>query len=189
MYRYWDEEEIELLEEESGKVNLKSLAKKLGRSETAVFQKQQRLGIGGFLQNTDMLTCNSVAKILGVEFRTVAHWESKGLKSYRKRPYRMYKQNELVRFLKEHQELWNANRVTDATIFLNAEWFLQKKKKDTKNTTWFWSWEDREILKHLRREGYTIREIAEKTGRSESSIKYYLYRVIRPTNKGGKKNE
>lgn len=68
------------------------------------------------MANTDMLTRNTLSRILGVENRTIQYWERKGLKSVRKNLYVMYRQ-----------------------------------------------------------QGFTIREIAKKMDRSESSIKYKLY--------------
>lgn len=114
--RAWSQEELIRLEELTEKYPLATVARKLNRSENAVFLKRQRTGIGGFMANTDMLTRNTLSRILGVENRTIQYWERKGLKSVRKKPYVMYRQ-----------------------------------------------------------QGFTIREIAEKMNRSESSIKYKLY--------------
>lgn len=114
--RAWSQEELIQLEELTETYPLATVARKLNRSENAVFLKRQRTGIGGFMANTDMLTRNTLSRILGVENRTLQYWERKGLKSVRKNPYVMYRQ-----------------------------------------------------------QGFTIREIAEKMNRSESSIKYKLY--------------
>ena len=114
--RAWSQEDLIRLEELTEKYPLATVARILNRSENAVFLKRQRLGIGGFMANTDMLTRNTLSRILGVENRTIQYWERKGLKSVRKNPYVMYRQ-----------------------------------------------------------QGFTIREIAEKMDRSESSIKYKLY--------------
>lgn len=118
--RKWTDEELVLLEELTEKYPLETVARRLNRTKEAVFLKRQRIGIGGYMANTDMLTRNTVSKILGIENRTLQYWERKGLKSYRKRPYVMYRQEDIIR--------------------------------------------------------YSIREIAEMMNRSESSIKYKLYR-------------
>ena len=54
--RAWSQEELIRLEELTEKYPLATVARKLNRSENAVFLKRQRLGIGGFMANTDMLT-------------------------------------------------------------------------------------------------------------------------------------
>lgn len=111
--RAWSQEELIRLEELTETYPLATVARKLNRSENAVFLKRQRLGIGGFIANTDMLTRNTLSRILGVENRTIQYWERKGLKSVRKNPYVMYRQQDIIRYMKEHPEDWNAARVTD----------------------------------------------------------------------------
>lgn len=115
--RAWSQEELIRLEELTETYPLATVARKLNRSENAVFLKRQRTGIGGFMANTDMLTRNTISRILGVENRTLQYWERKGLKSVRKNPYVMYRQQDIIRYMEEHPEDWNAARVTDDTLF------------------------------------------------------------------------
>lgn len=68
--RAWSQEELIRLEELTETYPLATVARKLNRSENAVFLKRQRTGIGGFMANTDMLTRNTLSRILGVENRT-----------------------------------------------------------------------------------------------------------------------
>lgn len=77
--RAWSQEELIRLEELTETYPLATVARKLNRSENAVFLKRQRTGIGGFMANTDMLTRNTLSRILGVENRTIQYWERKGL--------------------------------------------------------------------------------------------------------------
>lgn len=86
--RAWSQEELIRLEELTETYPLATVARKLNRSENAVFLKRQRTGIGGFMANTDMLTRNTLSRILGVENRTIQYWERKGLKSVRKEAIR-----------------------------------------------------------------------------------------------------
>lgn len=172
--RKWSKEELERLEDLSGKYPLSNVARLLGRSENAVYIKQQRLGIGGFLNNTDMISRNMLSKIMGVEGRTVMRWERHGLKRVNKRPYVMFRQEDIIKFLKSNQSEWNAARVTDDTLFMQAEWYQKKRKTDISHK---YNWQSSEVSKlhFLRKQGFSIREIAEKMNRSESSIKYKLY--------------
>lgn len=128
--RAWSQEELIQLEELTETYPLATVARKLNRSENAVFLKRQRTGIGGFMANTDMLTRNTLSRILGVENRTIQYWERKGLKSVRKKPYVMYRQQDIIRYMKEHPEDWNAARVTDDTLFMQYPWFKEKRKND-----------------------------------------------------------
>lgn len=172
--RLWSQEEVELLEEMTEKYPLSTVARKLNRSENAVFIKQQRLGIGGLRANADMLTRNTLSRILGIENRTIQRWERRGLKSVRKKPYVMYRQQDIIRYMKEHPEDWNAARITDDSLFMGYDWYKEKRRTDKPNR---YNWTEAEVswMKTLRRQGFTIREIAEKMNRSESSIKYKLY--------------
>lgn len=173
--RRWTDEELILLEELTEKYPLATVARHLNRTKEAVFLKRQRIGIGGYKANTDMLTRNTVAKILGIENRTLQYWERKGLKSYRKRPYVMYHQDDIIRYMREHPKDWNASRITDDTLFMRYDWYKEKKRNDAPHK---YNWTGSEVrrMQHLRHEGYSIREIAEVMNRSESSIKYKLYR-------------
>lgn len=99
------------------------------------------------------------------------------IKEYEKRPenpYVMYRQQDIIRYMKEHPEDWNAARVTDDTLFMQYPWFKEKRKNDISRK---YNWTQTEVsqMKMLRKQGFTIREIAEKMNRSESSIKYKLY--------------
>ena len=78
------------------------------------------------------------------------------------------------KYMKEHPEDWNAARVTDDTLFMQYPWFKEKRKNDISHK---YNWTQTEVsqMKMLRKQGFTIREIAEKMNRSESSIKYKLY--------------
>lgn len=162
--RAWSQEELIRLEELTETYPLATVARKLNRSENAVFLKRQRTGIGGFMANTDMLTRNTLSRILGVENRTIQYWERKGLKSVRKNPYVMYRQQDIIRYMKEHPEDWNAARVTDDTLFMQYPWFKEKRKNDISHK---YNWTQTEVsqMKMLRKQGFTIREIAEKMNR------------------------
>lgn len=111
--RKWTDEELVLLEELTEKYPLETVARRLNRTKEAVFLKRQRIGMGGYMANTDMLTRNTVSKILGIENRTLQYWERKGLKSYRKRPYVMYRQEDIIKYMREHPEDWNAATIID----------------------------------------------------------------------------
>lgn len=38
----------------------------------------------------------------------------------------MYRQQDIIRYMKEHPEDWNAARVTDDTLFMQYPWFKEK---------------------------------------------------------------
>ena len=84
------------------------------------------------------------------------------------------KTDEAGQVLIKHCLLYTS-RVTDDTMFMRYDWYKEKRKNDISRR---YNWTGTEVrrMQHLRHEGYSIREIAEMMNRSESSIKYKLYR-------------
>ncbi len=173
--RRWTPEEDQLLEELIGDYTAEGVARKMKRSFNSINCRLYRLGIPGFGKSTDRLTMNQLCKMMGVDSRTVKKkWKEHGLIIRHKGQYKIIGQADLIKFLKNHPEDWNAADVTDDSIIGRYPWYKEKRKTDVK-TQYFWTPEDISTLKYLRHEGYSIREIAEKMGRSESSIKGKLY--------------
>lgn len=173
--RHWTEEELQKLEELTGTYTVATIAKILGRSFNAVNIKLNRMGLAGFEKSTDLLTINQIRQIFSVEHKTIRKtWCSKGLRFMRKGNYLVCREENLIKFLKEHPECWNAAKVTDDSMLMRYPWYQEKKKRDIKKP-YFWTPAEESKLKFLRHQGYTIREIAERMGRTELSIKAKLY--------------
>lgn len=173
--RRWTNDEIQTLEDMSGTYTVATIARRLGRSFDSVNLKMNRLGILGFGKSTDLLTMNQLCIMLGVEPRTVKKkWADKGLRIFRKGNYIVVRQEDLIRYLKQHPEDWNAANIPDDTLIMGYTWYKEKKHQDIP-TSYYWKTSEKSRLQLLRKQGYSIREIAEKMGRSESSIKYKLY--------------
>ena len=173
--RKWTQEELQTLEEMIGTFTVKRIAKQLGRSFDAVNIKLNRMGLEGFEKSTDMLTMRQVCLMLGVQSRVVKNkWQSKGLHIMRRGNYIVIRQQDLIKYLKNHPEDWNAAKIPDDSLIMGYSWYKEKKKTD-KKTRYHWTPDEESKLRFLRYQGYSIREIAEQMGRSESSIKYKLY--------------
>lgn len=172
--RRWTPEEIAQMEELAAVFPTKQVAQKLGRSHAAVLNKMSRTGIQSYPAMSDALTLHQMQLLLGVEYKTVMNkWVSKGLKVRRKGMFRMVTQHEMLRYLKEHPEDWNAKKVTDEAIFTGCEWFEEKKKTDTLKAR---AWTPAEIatLKIRYRQGRPLRDVAAELGRSENGVKNKL---------------
>ena len=175
----WTAEELQRLEDLSGNYPVATIARKLGRSFDATNIKLNRLGLNGFRQNTEHLTLHLTAEILGVEWRTIKDtWTGLGLRIFRRGNFWIIDQEELLRFLKDHQEAWNASRVTDDAIFHGAEWYRRKRARDTA-AKWFWSPEESGRLVHLYRQGAPLKEIAARVGRTESAVRNKIHAMHR----------
>lgn len=174
--RHWTQEELQALEDMIGTFTVATIAKRLGRSFDAVNIKLNRIGLSGFEKSTDLITLNQLCIMFGVQRRTVdKKWKDHGLRIMRKGNYYVVSQENLIKFLKNNPEVWNAADVTDDSLIMRFPWYQEKKKTDTKSQ-YYWTPADISRLKLLWYQGYTIREMAEQMGRSESSIKYKLYR-------------
>lgn len=173
--RRWTNDEIQKLEDMSGTYTVATIARRLGRSFDAVNLKMNLLGILGFEKSTDLLVMNQLCTMLGVDSRTVkGKWAGKGLKILKKGNYVAVRQEDLIQYLKQHPEDWNAANIPDDTLIMGYAWYKEKKRQDIP-TSYYWKASEKSRLQLLRKQGYSIREIAEKMGRSESSIKYKLY--------------
>ena len=172
--RRWTEEEMQLLEDLIGTYTVASIAKRLGRSFDSVNLKLIRMGLQGFEKSTDLLIKHQVCVMLGIHHRTFERWKENGLHVMRKGNYNVVHQEELIQFLESHPELWNAAKVTDDSLLMRFPWYKEKKRTDVKKA-YHWTPEEVQKLKYLRHQGYSIPEIAEKMGRSQSSIKFKAY--------------
>lgn len=63
----WTKQEETYLVENWGTISVKTIAKKLGRSEDAVVVKKCRLRLGAFLDNGSYVTWNQLLKAIGYE--------------------------------------------------------------------------------------------------------------------------
>lgn len=172
----WTEDEIEFLESMLGTHTVKTIAKMLGRSFDAVNIKLNRIGLSGFVKSTDRFTINQICSIFRVSWRTVdKKWKDHGLRILRKGNFKVVSQDDLIKFLKNNQDIWNAANMSDDWILSQYDWFVEKKKADTK-TQYHWTSYEVSKLNYLRGKGYSCREIAERLGRTEASVKYKLYK-------------
>lgn len=172
--RHWTAEELQTLEDMIGNYTVASIARKLGRSFDAVNIKLNRMGLSGFEKSTEFLTMNQVRRMFSVEHKTVSKtWRNKGLHFMKKGNYLVCRQEDLIKFLEANPDVWNAAKVTDDSLIMSYPWYKEKKKRDAKKP-YFWTPEEVSKLYLLFYQGYTIREIAKRMGRTESSIKSKL---------------
>lgn len=129
--RYWTKEEEEFLESKYGILTIPAIAKKLGKTECAVETKIRRSSIGSFISNADGLCISEVARLVGRDRTSITKtWMRRyGLKTYQKGQYKIIKEKDLIRFMKENPERWNATEC-ETWFFERFDWFREKRKKD-----------------------------------------------------------
>lgn len=170
--RHWTDEELEFLEENRGNFSTVRLAEMMGRSYSSVRKKTYLLGIGGYKDNSEMLNETTLKKALGVSMSTINRFKRYGLKPMRKGKYLMYSYDKLMKFLKEHQDLWDATKVKEESIFATETWFREKKKRDRTEPLQFYEWSEKEIAEaiRLRRNKVPYKEIEKILHRPAAAI-------------------
>ena len=175
--RKWTDEEIAKLEEWAGMFTVEQMAKKLGRSWNAVNLQIGRLGIPGIRRGTEHLSMRQLSIVVGIDSRTIyKKWVAKGgLKPMRKGSMVMFSQDRVIRFMRDHPDYWNARLITDDSLFLRYPWYQEKKRTDVLKSRRYWTPQEVSRLHTYEMRGMKMREIAERMGRTESSIKQKLH--------------
>lgn len=176
----WTKAELNYLENKVGILSTEAIGKALGRSTSSVALKQHRLGLGGYLANTESLNKNNICQILGIEYKTLQRYERNGLLIRRRSGIYSISQENLLRWLKNNQDLWNAARVTDESIFADAKWYKSKKEADKgrqKSREVNFTQEEISRMNFLYyNKAYSVQQVADELGRSYCSIRSKLHR-------------
>lgn len=113
------------------------IAKRTGKTETAVRVKAKRLGLGAVKNASDYLCAREVSRLMGIDVHAVTNrWiEKRGLKcrkirSGRRTLWVLIRHDDLMRFLEEHQDIWDSRRVEPYALGMEPEWLHQKRLKD-----------------------------------------------------------
>lgn len=133
----WTDEQIEKLRDLWGTKDYRSIARNLGHTETAVRLKAKRLGLGAMKNASDYMCAKEISRIMGVDFHTVTdYWikklglQCRRIEGKRKTLYIMVRHDELVRFLKNNQEIFDSRRIEPYGLGCEPEWLHQKRLRD-----------------------------------------------------------
>lgn len=149
----WTEEEISFMCANWRNMSIKNIAKRLGRSFHAVEVKATRLQLGPQI-DPQKWTAQEICYLLRIDHWTVLRWIEKGLLKAKIAPtmgQKIYQisTSELLRFLKENPERWDARR--------NPDLHLDIKRKDLLGTEHWKMWGTtkkklkRQIPEHLKK--------------------------------------
>lgn len=167
----WTKKEIEFLEENIERTD-RYLSKKLNRSIKSIKRKKH----GMKLKDYTILTASEVARILKVDVKTIIRWNKLGLKMKKNNPEKVcspfrIKTDELLKFLKKNQKLWNASKLDLYALGVEPKWLIEKRKEDYKKI-WFkkWTKEEDARLIFLRNQGKGCIDIGKELGRTSEAI-------------------
>lgn len=153
-------------------------AKKLNRTVVAVQLKAKRLGLGGVVRASGCFTAREVAEIMGIDSHCITRWKDDGLLKGKTAKINSLvhaiELKDLLKFLEEHQELWNSQKMTCSLWITEPEWMIEKRKRDSKRAKreaakWTKE-EDKRLISLFKSGAYTHREIGELLGRSSRAI-------------------
>ena len=131
--RYWTKEEEEYLISRYGRSTVKQISKRLGKSYGNVLNKINHMGLGRFVDNSIDLSQAEVSRLVGRDKETLKNtWVKYGLKISKKGRFSMIKEQDLLDFMKNNPERWDATKC-ECWYFENYDWFREKHREDFKN--------------------------------------------------------
>lgn len=157
LHNNWSTEETEYLKNQIGTLTFKTIAKNLGRTETACIVKAQRLKLRAFKFNSELITVAEASEILRIDRTTL---------------YRLIKLGEI--------RAYNKNiRYNSKQMFLKYGEVCEFS--ETYRPQSYSQWSEYEIsrLYCLMRTGKTYAEIAEILGRTESAVSHKVIRIAK----------
>lgn len=179
----WTPEEVERLIELRDKYTKSDIARLLNRTPSSVNNKIQELELGGLMDNTDRWTFKQITEAIGAGSGVVHKtWVKHGLKFVKRGTFCLVKEEDLLKFMKMHPELWDASKC-DYYLFYQYPWFIEKLKKDKQTPVehrgYYWTNYQKQQFELLARKGYTHRQIAEVIGKTKRAVDHYSAKMAR----------
>lgn len=135
----WTSEDIQFLRENWGKLTYRQLANRLGRTINGILVKSKKLKLGPIHDQSCFDKCE-ICELLRVDHRKVDRWIASGLlKAKVAKTARKYGKSrniievnpeELLRFLRENQDLWDARKAGDIMKAVRKKELLAEKIAD-----------------------------------------------------------
>lgn len=179
----WTPEEVERLIELRDKYTKSDIARLLKRSPSSVNNKIQALELGSLMDNTDRWTFSQITEAIGAGSGVVHKtWVKHGLKFVKRGTFCLVKEEDLLKFMKTHPELWDATKC-DYYLFYQYPWFIEKLEKDkqvpVEHRGYYWTNYQKQQFEVLTRKGYTHKQIGEAIGKTKRAVDHYSMKVAR----------
>jgi hypothetical protein len=183
-WRAWKAEDLSYLRENWGRVSIGKLAKKLDRTEGAVLNKVQELGLGRFLDSGEYVTLNQLlVAVTGTtsaySYKQISWVENRGMPVH----HRLVKEHRVkVVYIDEFWEWAEKNRsfldfskMEPLALGAEPDWVAEQRKKDyqafslQRKDPWT-SEEDSRLIYLLKQHKYGYAELSEMLRRSAGAI-------------------
>lgn len=179
----WSQEDVQYLEENWGNFSLKTLAKNLERSEAAVLNKVQRLGLGSFLNNGDYVSWNQFLIALGVQsgssYKNTSWIQNKGFpirtKKVKSNSFKVVNIDEFWKWADENRSFLDFSKFEENALGLEPEWAKEKRRHDIEMNRRYirtpWTKIEEERLKKLLKDfKYTYDDLSRMLRRTTGAI-------------------
>lgn len=185
MKKTWTKKEVEYLKEKWGNVSLETLSEKLNRTESAVKQKAQKLGLAAFLKCGEYITFNEMYLALtghNANSYQMTSWVKNRnfpikYKKVGKTRYRIVDLNEFWKWAEKNQDFLDFSKFETFSLGVEPKWVANKRKIDKERATQTkkhnipWNNDDDNKLKHyLSMHKYTLLEVARKLNRTTGAV-------------------
>lgn len=192
--RHWTEEDIDYVLNNYANTNLEKMAKHLGRTETAIQRKIEKL-IGSRRRSycEGFFSTQEMGEILGVSKSTVARWikehgfpatvvQKKNAEGNKNNQYiYLINPDNVWKWVKNNRDKMNvyAGKIQRGAILPEPKWLL----KDIEDNVWYGRHEEwtREMLATLYKyrfiDGLKLRECADKFGKSLPAIQKQMKKI------------
>ena len=184
MSKKWTREEEEYLLENWGTISVKSIAKKLGRSENAIVVRKNRLGLGAFLESGEYITWNQLQIALGYGlsgsgYKTISWIRNRNFPIHTKRVkdnvFKVVYLNEWWKWAEKNKDFLDFSKFEENVLGVEPDWVKEKRKRDVeKNSKYImapWTAVDDSRLEFLlKKQKYTYRELSIMIRRTEGAI-------------------
>ena len=177
--RNWTKEEDAafVLDWYNSEISNQGMCRKYKRTRIALIDRAFKLGLGPRPYNDMYLTIPAVSEEMQVSYDRVYTWIRLGLKTKANRSGRgkyLIRQEDLLEFLKTHQDLFNASLVSDYLFSNEPNWLKEKRKRDTQkyaeyNRLEYSNDDDKQIVRMFEH-GKTDKEIADALGRNLTGL-------------------
>lgn len=164
-----------------GSLSMKQLQKKYNRTKNALKILAQRNHFGPRPYNDDYLSISDVCDFIGISKDAVRNWIKAGLpykKSKSGRTTYLIDADDLLKFMEDNQDRFNASLVSEYIFYPEPEWLKEKRRKDRESypTSWHEEYtnEDDKKIEDMFKKGKSVSEIAKELKRTEYSIKSRL---------------
>ena len=184
-HRRWAKEEEKFLLKYSETKTDGQIAKALKRSTSSVRTKRWRMNIMPVLEQTDKIKGAEIANLVGMDKSNIyTTWVKKGFKMQTIGRNKVASEDELVKFMQSHPELWKASKC-DYYFFCRYKWFKERLEREKKGMEKydrykdFKHWTKKEIsrVKMLKMRGLTHKQIAMEIGRSKNAVDHLSIKI------------